>query len=209
MSDRPTTSRERIRREAAALFRVKGYNGTSMAELAGAVGMTKSSLYHHFPSKQALLSEIIELTVDRVTPLLREIADSDLSATEKLRRAVYVHAVEAFRDRDAVACFAEEGRYLAPDHMLDHVAKRDHYERLFRRIFEEGIESGEFAPQDPSLSVRAVLGMCNSAVRWYRPDGGQTAEEMSNEFARFVLRAATGSRAGSASIGEVTHARRT
>jgi len=54
MNPKPTT-RERIRREAAALFRQKGFNGTSMAELATEVGITKSSLYHPFPRKQALL----------------------------------------------------------------------------------------------------------------------------------------------------------
>ena len=204
----PSTTRERIRNEAAALFRVKGYNGTSMAELAAEVGMTKSSLYHHFPSKQALLSEIIELTVARVTPLLQAIAESDLPADEKLRRAVFLHTVEAIHDRDAVACFAEEGRFLAPDHLSDHLDKRDRYEQLFRRIFDEGAESRVFAPQDVNLSVRAVLGMCNSAVRWYRPDGGHSAEEISDELSRFALRAATGRRDESSLIEEMAHGRR-
>ena len=204
----PPTTRERIRNEAAALFRVKGYNGTSMAELAAEVGMTKSSLYHHFPSKQALLSEIIELTVARVTPLLQAIAESDLPADEKLRRAVFLHTVEAIHDRDAVACFAEEGRFLASDHMSDHLDKRDRYEQLFRRIFDEGTESGVFAPQDVNLSVKAVLGMCNSSVRWYRPDGGHTAEEISDELARFALRAATGGRDEGSFIEEMAYGRR-
>ena len=70
---KPSTTRDRIRSEAAALFREKGFNGTSMSELAAEVGITKSSLYHHYPGKQALLSEIIELTVNRVTPLVQEI----------------------------------------------------------------------------------------------------------------------------------------
>ena len=108
------TTRERIRREAAALFRKKGFNGTSMAELAGEVGITKSSLYHHFPSKQALLSEIIELTVNRVTPLVQEVADSDLPIRERLGRAVVLHTVEAIRDQDAIACFIEEMAAASP-----------------------------------------------------------------------------------------------
>ena len=150
MTNEPTT-KERIRREAAALFREKGFNGTSMAELAGAVGITKSSLYHHYPSKQALLSEIIEVTVSRVTPLLQEVAESDLPIRERLGRAVSLHTVEAIHDRDAVACFIEEGRYLAPDFMAAHVAKRDRYELIFRRMFEEGIASGEYCKSSVSL----------------------------------------------------------
>jgi len=185
------TTRERIRSEAAALFSEYGFNGTSMAELASAVGITKSSLYHHFPSKQALLSEIIELTVKRVTPLVQEVADSELSAAKRLRRALVLHTVEAIRDQHAIACFIEEGRYLAPDFMATHVANRDAYEQVFRRLFEEGIGSGEFVEQDVGIAVKAVLGMCNSVVRWYRPGGAYSPEEIAHEFAEFAVRGAS------------------
>jgi AcrR family transcriptional regulator len=190
MTQAPDT-RGRIRVEAAALFSERGFNGTSMADLAKAVGITKSSLYHHYRSKQALLSEIIELTVNRVTPLVQEVADMDLPVGERLRRAVVLHTVEAIRDQDAIACFIEEGRYLAPDFMTTHVANRDSYEQVFRDMFEEGIESGEFIEQDAGVAVKAVLGMCNSVVRWYRPDGGHTPSEIANEFADFAVRGAT------------------
>ncbi len=193
MMNSPTT-KERIRLEAAALFREKGFNGTSMAELAAEVGISKSSLYHHFPSKQALLSEIIELTVNRVTPLVQEVAESNLPVRERLGRAVALHTVEAIRDQDAIACFVEEGRYLAPDFMAAHLVKRDRYELIFRRMFEDGIASGEFVAQDVSLAVKAILGMCNSAVRWYRPGGGHTPEEIASEFAHFAVRGAAAAR---------------
>jgi AcrR family transcriptional regulator len=200
--DAPTT-RERIRREAAALFREQGFNGTSMADLAVEVGITKSSLYHHFPSKQALLSEIIELTVNRVTPLLLDVAQSELPFPERLGKAVFLHTVEAIHDQDAVACFIEEGRYLASDFMAAHVAKRDRYEEIFRRIFAEGIAAGVFVDQDARLAVKAILGMCNSAVRWYRPDGDHTPEEIATEFARFAVRGASGALGGLVFLEEV------
>ncbi len=204
MTKTPTT-RERIRREAAALFREKGFNGTSMAELASEVGLTKSSLYHHFPSKQALLSEIIELTVNRVTPLVQKVAESDLPIRERLAKAVALHTVAAIRDRDAVACFIEEGRYLEPGFMAVHVANRDRYELTFRRMFEEGIKSGEFEDQDVGLAAKAVLGMCNSVIRWYRPGGGLTPEEIASELARFAVRGASPLREGVTSgLGHAT-----
>lgn len=196
VTEEPTT-RQRIRREAAALFREKGFNGTSMSDLAAEVGMTKSSLYHHFPSKQALLSEIIELTVSRVTPLMEEIIAMDLPVDERLRRAVILHTVEGIRDQDALACFVEEGRFLEPEFMAAHVAKRDNYEALFRRIFEEGAAQGVFVQQDLGIAVRAVLGMCNSVVRWYRPDGARSPEEIAGLFAEYALR---GARKGEVSV---------
>ncbi len=188
------STRARIRTEAASLFSTQGFNGTSMAELANAVGITKSSLYHHFPSKQALLSEIIEQTVGRVTPLVQEVADMDLPVRERLARAITLHTIEAIRDRDAIACFIEEGRYLSPDFMALHVGNRDRYEQVFQKIFAAGIESGEFMRQDVGIAARAILGMCNSVVRWYRPDGHQSPEEIASQFAHLAVHGATAAR---------------
>ena len=183
----PDTS-ERIRRAAASLFRTRGFNGTSMHDLAAAVGITKSSVYHHFPSKQALLAEIIELTIGRVLPQVQEVAESAGPASERLHRALVLHTTAALRDGDSVACFTEEGRYLSPEFMTAHVAKRDRYERFFRRILEDGITRGEFLPQDPRLSAMALLGMCNAAVRWYRPDGDHSPEAIAAHFADLAVR---------------------
>ena len=55
-------------------------------------------------------------------------------------------------------------------------------------MIEEGIASGEFADQDSGIAVKAILGMCNSVVRWYRPGGGHTPEEIAAEFAHFAVR---------------------
>ncbi|MDK1292806.1 MAG: TetR/AcrR family transcriptional regulator [Actinomycetota bacterium] len=190
MTDNHDT-RGRILLEAAALFSANGFNGTSMSELAAAVGITKSSLYHHFPSKQALLAEIIEVTVSRVTPLVQKVAEMDLPASDRLRRAIVLHTVEAIRDQDAIACFVEEGRYLEREFMETHVVKRDAYEQVFRKLFEDGIESGEFVKRDIGIAVKAVLGMCNSVVRWYKPDGDYSAQEIADEFADFAVRGAS------------------
>ena len=180
--DTPCGTRERILRSAAALFRQRGFNGTSMQDLAEAVGITKSSLYHHFSSKQALLSEILSNTVDRVTPAVREIAESKRPASERLRRAVTRHVVELIRDRDNVACFIEEGRFLVPERMSAYVAKRDDYEQHFRRIVADGIASGEFRDTDVRLASLAILGMCNWVARWYRADGDHTPDEIAAQF---------------------------
>lgn len=203
------TTRERIRTAAAALFHEKGFNGTSMADLANMVGITKSSLYHHYPKKQALLSEIIELTVSRVTPLVREIAESDLPVKERLGQAVALHTVEGIRDQDAQACFVEEGRYLDAEFMTAHVIKRDEYERIFRQLFEEGIASGDFLQQDSALAVKAILGMCNSVVRWYRPGGSHAPDEIAAEFAGLAVRGASGTAVPSFRVEEVSGARTT
>lgn len=182
-------TRLRILREAAALFEARGYAGTSMADLSQAVGITKSSLYHHFPSKEALLLEIVQITVDRVTPLVEEIVGSDLPPREKLERALVTHLVEGLADRANLACFLQEGRHLRPEHREAYVAKRDRYEQLFRDILTEGIEAGVFRRVDVALTTRAILGMANSSISWYRPGGVFGPDEIAEAYAALGVRA--------------------
>ncbi len=189
LMDTVNDTRLRILREAAALFRRRGYRATSMADLAHAVGITKSSLYHHFPSKDALLLEIVQITVDRVMPMISEIVASDLPAPVKLERALTTHLVEGLQDRDNLACFVQEGRNLAPGSLDAYLRKRDRYERLFRDILEEGMAAGAFRTLDVRLTAMALLGMCNSTVAWYRPGGGYPPEVIAKQFADLALRA--------------------
>lgn len=171
-------TRARILRAAAALFHTQGFEATSVKQIAAAAGIQKSTLYHHFPSKQHLLFDILSHTVDLAVGGLQEIVRSDRPAAERLRAAVRHHVVNLVNDLDNVACFVEEGKALAPEYRAAHIAKRDAYERGFRQIIEDGVARGEFRPLDVRLAGFAILGMCNWMVRWYRPDGAMPADEI-------------------------------
>jgi len=183
------STREQLKSAAARLFREQGFHGTSVAEIAAAAWITKSSLYHHFPSKQALLAEILTDTASRVTPAVEVIASADLPAAERLRAAARSHVVELIHDQDKVACFVEEGRFLESEYRDAFVAARDRYEQSFRQILQDGIGSGEFRPVSVSLASLAVLGMCNSVVHWYQPTGRLDVDTVAEEFADLVVQA--------------------
>lgn len=182
------STREQLVRAAARLFREQGFHGTSVAEIASAAWITKSSLYHHFESKQALLAEILTETASRVTPAVEAIASADLPAAERLRAAAKCHVVELIHDQDMVACFVEEGRFLAPEYRDSFVAARDRYEQSFRRILADGVGSGEFRPVSVRLASLAVLGMCNSVVHWYQPSGDLDVDAVAEQFADLTVR---------------------
>jgi AcrR family transcriptional regulator len=190
-------TRDQLVRAAAHLFRERGFHGTSVAEIAAAAWITKSSLYHHFASKQALLAEILTVTASRVTPAVEEIAAADLPATERLRAAARCHVVELIHDQDMVACFVEEGRFLEPEYREAFVAARDRYEQSFRRILHDGIRNGEFRPVSVSMASLAVLGMCNSVVHWYQPTGHLDIEAVAEQFADLAVRSMLSGRAES------------
>ena len=182
-------TREQLKCAAARLFREQGFLGTSVAEIATAAWITKSSLYHHFASKQALLAEILTDTASRVTPAVEAIASADLPAADRLRAAARCHVVELIHDQDKVACFVEEGRFLESEYRDVFVAARDRYEQSFRRILEDGVRSGEFRPLSVSLASLAVLGMCNSVVHWYQPSGRLDVDTVAEEFADLAVKA--------------------
>lgn len=182
-------SRQRILEVAARLFRRRGFAGTGMRDIAAGAGLVKSSLYSHFPSKQAILFEIVQKTVRRTTPALREIALADMPASERLRRAVGAHVIELVRDLDNVACFVEEGRFLEPTYLSAHLASRDEYERGFRRILADGVESGEFRPVDVDVTSLALLGMCNWVARWYSTDGRLDANQIAADYGELAVHA--------------------
>ena len=189
---RPSRARDegmrgQILREAAALFRRQGFERTTVRSIADAVGLKKGSLYHYITGKQRLLFEIVEQALEDSMPALERIAAGSAPAAERLSAAVRLHILTLARDRDNVACFVEEGRWLAPEYRAAHQATRDRYEGLFRRIIADGIETGEFAPTDVPLAGFAVLGIVNWVVRWYRPDGRCRAEQIAAQFGEYAV----------------------
>lgn len=185
-------TRSRILRAAAALFHAQGFERTSMQAVAAAVGIQKSSLYHHFRSKDEILFEILRHTVDTASGGLEEIAAAPRPAADRLRLAVRHHVTNLVADLDNVACFVEEGKALPAPYREIYIARRDAYERCFRTIIDDGIRAGEFRPADVRLAGFAVLGMCNWMVRWYHPGGVHTPEEIAAALGEFAVGALTG-----------------
>lgn len=186
--------RGQILKAAAALFRRQGFERTTVQSIADAVGLKKGSLYHYITGKQRLLFEILQHALEDSLPELERIAAGPSPAAERLREAVGLHILTLARDRDNVACFLEEGRWLAPEYRAAHQATRDRYEALFRRIVADGVYAGEFAPTDVRLAGFAVLGIVNWVVRWYQPAGQYRAEQIADEFGDYAVGALGGAR---------------
>ena len=193
---RPEGMRASILKAAAALFRRQGFERTTVQSIADAVGLKKGSLYHYITGKQRLLFEILQHALEHSLPALERIASSPSPAAARLRGAVRLHILTLARDHDNVACFLEEGRWLAPEFRAAHQVTRDRYEGCYRRIIADGIASGEFAPTDVRLAGFAVLGIVNWVVRWYRPEGRLRAEEIAERFGDYAVGLLAGGRGG-------------
>ena len=156
---------------ATALFRDKGFHGTSISDVATAMGVTNASLYYYFTSKQELLLRVLRSGMETFLESLEDIVAMDRPPREKLELAVANHLRFVFDRGDAVAVFLRERRFLESPHVDPYQERVDRYDELFTSIVEEGVASGDLPEVDPRLASLLVLGAINSTIEWYRPGG--------------------------------------
>src|SRR6266496_3537645 len=137
-----STRRAELTRTAARLFAEKGYHGTSIGDLAEAMGVQKGSLYAHIESKADLLWEVAREGAVAFHDALDAIPD-ELPAGEKIRLALRAHLRVVSVQLDVATVFIREWRYLEGPRREEFLAERRRYEERFRALFREGRELGE------------------------------------------------------------------
>lgn len=187
LNGRAPVSREDILEAAAQIFRRKGYHATSMQDIARAVHLQKASLYHHVSSKQEILVALLDRALDLLIAAMEEVLAQPLPPQEKLRRAILSYTRALAEHRDLAAVLLLEFRFLDETVRQRHIRRRDAFERLWRELLKEGQVQGVFHFQRVDLAARAVLGMVNWLVMWYRPDGPLAPEVIAEQFATLAL----------------------
>lgn len=168
---RPTRGPGSLLEVAVAEFNTRGYDATSMEHLSQAAGITKSSFYHHFSGKEALLRAALEHALDRLFTILDEPGAQQGGPLERLRHIV----------RGQVQVLVDELPYVT---LLLRVRGNTETERWAlerRRTFDahvaglvrDAVVAGDLRPDVESwLAARLLSGLVNSVVEWYRPGGG-------------------------------------
>src|SRR3954454_17831769 len=169
------TRRNELTRQAARLFAEQGYHGTSMEDLAAAMGVQKGSLYAHVRSKADLLNEIAREGAEAFHAGLDAI-DERLPAIEKLRLALRAHLRVVAEQLDVATVFVREWRYLEGDRREQFLAERRRYEERIRALFREGVEGSELRTDlDVEAATLAFLSTANWAYTWLRPGSATDA----------------------------------
>ncbi|WP_243027001.1 TetR/AcrR family transcriptional regulator [Thermus albus] len=182
-----TATRDRILEEAARLFTEKGYEATSVQDLAEALGLSKAALYHHFQSKEEVLYEISQQALEGL--LLegkKALAVSD--PKEALLRFMEGHARFFEENRPFFVTMLQGLQSLSPEKQRPIIALRDRYEEMVRTLLQRGMEAGVFRQVDVALAGRAVLSLLNWMIRWFRPGGPLRAEEVARFYFELILR---------------------
>lgn len=176
---------------AAAVFKEKGFSGTSVDDIAQAAGIDRASIYYYAGGKQELFDEIVLEAFEANIEMAEAIRDSDSTPPEKLSRLIESLLESYARHYPYLFVFLQENvRRLQPSSRkrdVDHVDMYRRFERALESIIQEGIDGGLFrADISARLATFGVLGMINWTHRWFDPDGPVDATEVGRAFARMA-----------------------
>jgi AcrR family transcriptional regulator len=155
---------------AFAIFAERGFDAASMEDVARAAGITKASIYHHVPSKEALLARGLERALSALFAVLDEPPATGSSARARLTAIVRRVAEITMSMRAEVSVlFRVRGNSVTERGAME---RRRDFDHRVADLVREAQAAGEVRKDiDPALIVRLIFGMSNSVVEWYRPAG--------------------------------------
>jgi TetR/AcrR family transcriptional regulator, cholesterol catabolism regulator len=178
----PQNPRARILEAAARLICAKGYEATSIQDIADATGLTKAGLYHHIRSKESLLLEIqhygMDVFEERVLSQVVSIADP----LERLQTCMEKNVLLVTQGwSKEVTIILHEHATLTGEARSQINARKKRYVRFLETSFAEAVRAGRIRAVNPKVAAFAFLGMVLWIYKWFRPDGPISAEQLARE----------------------------
>ncbi|MGA6165549.1 TetR/AcrR family transcriptional regulator [Amycolatopsis magusensis] len=183
---RPGYDLESLLTVAVKLFNERGYDGTSMEDLSKKLGITKSAIYHHVPSKEEMLRLAVDRALDGLFAVADEVAEADGPAIDRLERLVR-GSVEVLVDRLPFVTLLLRVRGNTKVERAA-LARRREFDRIVTDLVKAAEAEGDVRPDvDPAVTSRLLFGMVNSLIEWYRPRGGASAQELADALCKIAF----------------------
>jgi TetR/AcrR family transcriptional regulator, cholesterol catabolism regulator len=196
---------------ATKLISQKGYHGASMSMIAEKVGITKSTIFHHFKNKEAILLAILEETVPHATyNLMLIVNDKELTPLQKLHEFFKMHLKLVKEQGLILNVYLGESRHLGKRNRETYIHSRKIYTDLVKQIIREIQRESDcnFDQLEPTIVANAILGMCNWAVTWYKNDGKMQVDAVSEQFYKMVIGNSNSELTSSAPLNQDVSARK-
>ncbi|WP_336205838.1 TetR/AcrR family transcriptional regulator [Nonomuraea sp. LPB2021202275-12-8] len=164
---------------AVGVFNERGYDGTSMEDLARALGVTKSAIYYHVPGKEQLLARALDRALDGLSAVVSDERATSGPAIERLEWVVR-QCVRTLVDRlpYVTLLLRVRGNSVTEQHALE---RRREFDAFVSHLVKEAAAEGSIRPDlDPALVTRLLFGAVNSITEWYRPASGGSADELAD-----------------------------
>jgi AcrR family transcriptional regulator len=184
---RPGYDQAAVLRAAIDLFNKQGYDGTSMGDLAAVLGITKSAIYHHVPSKEHLLSEALDEALAGLEAAITETEQMDEASAYERLRSVVRQSVEVLVAHQPAVTVLLRVRGNSPVE-LRALARRRGIDARLAALVQAAVDEGSLRTDlPPDLVSRLLFGMVNSLVEWHRPGRGVGATELAEAIATLAF----------------------
>lgn len=183
---RPGYDRDRVRDIALELFNEQGYDATSVADVAQRLGLTKSALYHHFPSKEALLEAALDEALGGLEAALSEGAALDVPAIERLRHVIR-RATEVLIAHLPSVTLLLRVRGNSPVELAALERRRRFDQQVTAMVAAAQSEGDIRGDVDAPVVARLIFGMLNSVVEWFRPGGAIDGGRLGHDILTVIL----------------------
>lgn len=188
IADSDGNRRADLVRVSARLFREKGFEGTTIRDIADAVGMRSGSPFYHFKSKQEILAAVMEEGLVAGLDATRKIIESELAPQEKFRALVRSHLETVLADgHDFIPVLLYDWRSLSADLQAHIIELKDRYDDCWQQMLSEMKRAG-LIKDDGKVVRLLLLGAINYSVQWYRPGKGLTLDQLADQTVEFFLK---------------------
>jgi TetR/AcrR family transcriptional regulator, cholesterol catabolism regulator len=196
--------REAILSVASELFARKGLRATTVRGIADAVGLFSGSLYHHFPSKDAIIDEILTRYMDAIRSQYALVLASGKTPAECLHDLVVISLEVAEKHPYATAIYQSESQYLQEFPGFRHIqTAAAEVQRTWLQVIETGVANGCFRGDiPPRVFYRLIRDAVWLSIRWHRPEGPYSTHQLAEDVTSLFLHgfAASASRHGPPSL---------
>jgi AcrR family transcriptional regulator len=177
----PNTAKGRLLACAAQLFKEKGYERTTVRDLAREVGIQSGSLFHHYKNKEAILLAVMEETIVLNTVRMQQALAKEKDERAQLLALIRCELASVLGDTGAaMAVLVYEWRSLGEENQAYILKLRDEYESLWLDVLAQGKRSG-LVVADPFVLRRLLTGALSWSINWYRVDGSLSVDELAQQ----------------------------
>ena len=184
----PESARGKLLQTAAHLFRSKGYERTTVRDLAGAVGIQSGSIFHHFKSKDEILKAVMEETILYNTALMRAALAEAQGPRERVLALIRCELQSIMGGTgEAMGVLVYEWRSLSEESQAYILSLRDSYELIWLEVLGEAKAAG-LCQSDPFVLRRFLTGALSWTTTWFRPGGKMSLDELAEQALALVIK---------------------
>lgn len=186
LAERAPYDREQVVDVAVRVFRERGYDGTSMADVAAALGVHKSSIYHHVAGKEDMLEAGLSRALDALFAMLEEPRSVSGRAVDRLEHVVR-RTVDIMVERlpEVTVLLRVRGNTRVERWAIE---RRREFDRAVEAILARAVADGDLRSDvEPGLATRLVFGMSNSVTEWYQASGRLSADDLADTITTIVF----------------------